>query len=218
MKIVLLVVLAGPPVVLLVYRFVPPPLTPLMAIRLVQGEGLSRDWTGLDDISPYLRAAVIGAEDNLFCRHHGFDFASIEDALGDWADGGRPRGASTISMQTSKNLLLWPGRTLLRKGLEAYATVWLELLWPKRRIEEVYLNVAEWGPGLYGAEAAARHYFDVPAARLSRYQASLLAAVLPAPRQWSPARPTAHVSERAETVRLRMRQLGPLLDCVGGKP
>jgi len=213
-----LAVLAGPPFGLAVYRFLPPPITPLMVIRLVEGKGLSRDWTDIEAISPYLRAAVIAGEDNLFCRHFGFDIDSIQDAYEDWAAGERTRGASTISMQTARNLFLWPGRNLLRKALEAYATVWLELLWPKERIAEVYLNIVEWGPGLYGAEAAARHYFRVPVARLSRRQSSLMAAVLPGPRAWSPARPTAYIRERAQVLERRMDQLGPLLACVGGKP
>jgi len=161
---------------------------------------------------------VIAAEDNLFCEHHGFDVDSIRDALVEWTEGGRARGASTISMQTSKNLFLWPGRSALRKALEAYVTAWLEVLWPKHRIMEVYLNIAEWGPGLYGAEAAARHYFGVPAARLSRPQAARLAAVLPNPRAWSPARPTEYIRERAAVLQRRMGQLGPMLSCVGGKP
>lgn len=213
-----LVVLAGPPLGVLFYRVAPPPLTPLMVIRLFEGEGLRKDWTGLEGISPQLRAAVIAAEDNLFCDHHGFDLGSLQDAIEDWAAGERVRGASTLTMQTGKNLFLWPGRSLLRKGLEAYVTVWLELLWPKARIAEVYLNIAEWGPGLYGAEAAARHYFGVPAARLSRRQAALMAAVLPNPRGWSPARPTAYIRDRARTLETRMRQLGPRLGCIGGQP
>ncbi|MBE0532141.1 MAG: monofunctional biosynthetic peptidoglycan transglycosylase [Rhodospirillales bacterium] len=216
--VVALVVLAGPPAGLILFRVVPPPITPLMVIRLFEGEGLDRDWTGLEAISPYLRAAVIAAEDNLFCEHHGFDVGSIRDAFEEWTDGGRARGASTISMQTSKNLFLWPSRNPVRKIMEAYVTAWLEVLWPKDRIIEVYLNIAEWGPGIYGAEAAARHYFRVSAARLSRQQAARLAAVLPNPRAWSPARPTDYIRERAVVLQRRMGQLGPLLACVGGKP
>jgi monofunctional biosynthetic peptidoglycan transglycosylase len=162
---------------------------------------------------------VIAAEDNLFCTHHGFDLGSLQDAFDDWQDDRRTRGASTISMQTSKNLFLWPGRDFVRKGAEAYVTAWMELLWPKTRIAEVYLNIAEWGPGLYGAEAAARAYFKKPAADLSRREAALLAAVLPNPRAWSPARPTAYIARRAATLQRRMTQLGPaLLACIGGDP
>jgi len=219
LKIIALAVLLGPPVALALFRVLPVPATPLMLIRLTEGEGLSRTWTPLPRISPHLRAAVIAAEDNRFCTHHGFDLDSLQDAVEDWDSGKRLRGASTISMQTAKNLLLWPGRNFLRKGLEAYATLWMELLWPKTRIAEVYLNVAEWGPGIYGAEAAARHYFKTSAARLSRRQASLLAATLPNPRVWSPAPPSAHVAARARILRLRMLQLGPdYLGCIGGEP
>lgn len=214
-----LVALIGPPVGLVAFRTLPPPVTPLMLIRLAEGESLHKTWTPLAEISPRLRAAVIAAEDNLFCTHHGFDLDSLQDAFDDWQDDRRTRGASTISMQTAKNLFLWPGRDFVRKGAEAYVTAWMELLWPKTRIAEVYLNVAEWGPGLYGAEAAARAYFKKPAADLSRREAALLAAVLPNPRAWSPTRPTAYIARRAATLQRRMTQLGPaLLACIGGDP
>lgn len=214
-----LVALLGPPIGLIAFRIVPPPVTPLMLIRLAQGEGLHKTWTPLAEISPRLRAAVIAAEDNLFCTHNGFDLDSLQDAFDDWQDDRRTRGASTISMQTAKNLFLWPGRDFLRKGAEAYVTVWMELLWPKSRIAEIYLNIAEWGPGLYGAEAAAQAYFRKPAAELSRREAALLAAVLPNPRRWSPARPTAYIANRAATLQRRMTQLGPaLLACIGADP
>ncbi|WP_337997443.1 monofunctional biosynthetic peptidoglycan transglycosylase [Oleispirillum naphthae] len=214
-----LVVLLGPPVALALFRVLPVPATPLMLIRLAQGEGLDRTWVPLSAVSPHLRAAVIAAEDNRFCTHWGFDLGSLQDAVEDWDSGKRLRGASTISMQTAKNFLLWPGRDFLRKGLEAYATLWMELLWPKTRIAEVYLNIAEWGPGTYGAEAAARRYFKTSAARLSRRQAALLAATLPSPRNWSPAAPSAYVAGRAAILHRRMAQLGPdFLGCIGGKP
>ena len=206
--------LLGPPAVLLLFRVVPPPLTPLMVIRLVEGEGLRKDWTPLDRIAPALPQAVIAAEDNLFCEHSGFDWQAIQEAVEDYRDGDRLRGASTVSMQTAKNLFLWPGRNFLRKGLEAWLTLQMELLWPKRRIMEVYLNIAEWGPGLYGAEAAARAYFGKPAADLSRREAALLAAVLPNPRAWSPAEPSPYIARRAGVIAGRIGQLGPLLDCV----
>lgn len=216
---VALVVLLAPPIGLVAFRIVPPPLTPLMLIRAAEGEGMVRTWKPLAEISPQLRAAVIASEDNLFCSHAGFDLDSLQDAMEDREAGRGSRGASTISMQTAKNLFLWPGRNLVRKGLEAYATVWMELLWPKSRIAEVYLNIAEWGPGLYGAEAAAQAYFHKPAASLTRRDAALLAAVLPNPRAWSPAKPTAYISGRAQIIQRRMAQVGPaLLDCVGGEP
>lgn len=216
---VALVVLLAPPIGLVAFRIVPPPVTPLMLIRAAEGEGMVRTWKPLAEISPQLRAAVIASEDNLFCSHAGFDLDSLQDAMEDREAGRGSRGASTISMQTAKNLFLWPGRNLVRKGLEAYATLWMELLWPKSRIAEVYLNIAEWGPGLYGAEAAAQAYFHKPAASLTRRDAALLAAVLPNPRAWSPAKPTAYISGRAQIIQRRMAQVGPaLLDCVGGEP
>lgn len=208
-----LVILLAPPAVFTLYAVVPPPVTPLMLIRLAEGEGLDRDWVSLEEIAPALPRAVIAAEDNLFCEHWGFDWESMVEAAGDWAAGRGMRGASTLSMQTSKNLLLWPGRTLLRKGLEAYATLWLELLLPKDRILELYLNIAEWGPGLYGAEAAARHHFGVSAADLSRRQAALLAVSLPNPRDRTAGRPGPALRQQAAVIERRMGQLGPLLAC-----
>ena len=214
LAILLLALLLVPPGLVLIYRIVPPPLTPLMVIRLFEGEGLDRDWTPLARIAPELRAAVIAAEDNLFCEHSGFDWKALRQAFDDYRDGDSMRGASTISMQTAKNVFLWPGRTMVRKAIEAWFTTLIELAWPKRRILEVYLNVAEWGPGLYGAEAAAQHHFNKPAADLSRREAALLAAVLPNPRRWSASKPSNYIAGRATTIQRRMGQLGPRLDCV----
>jgi monofunctional biosynthetic peptidoglycan transglycosylase len=209
----LLALLLAPPALLLVFRFVPVPLTPLMVIRLIEGEGLSKQWRALDQIAPALAYAAIAAEDNHFCAHFGFDWQALSEVLEEARAGGRTRGASTITMQTAKNLFLWPGRSLLRKGFEAWLTPQIELLWPKRRILEVYLNIAELGPGIYGAEAAAKAYFGKPAASLAPVEAALLAAVLPNPRQWSPARPTAYLERRADTILTRIQQLGPMLAC-----
>ena len=139
----LVLVLVGlPALFVLIYRVVPPPATPLMVIRSLEGEGWSRDWVALESLPPYVAGTVIAAEDNRFCLHWGFDFDAIRDALDEAEGGGRLRGASTISMQTAKNLFLWPGRDWLRKGLEAYLTPFVEFLLPKRRIMEIYLNVA----------------------------------------------------------------------------
>ncbi|QLH40927.1 MAG: monofunctional biosynthetic peptidoglycan transglycosylase [Defluviicoccus sp.] len=209
--------LLAPTALVLLYRFVDPPVTPLMLIRSAEGEPLHYRPVPLDHISPHLIAAVIASEDNLFCRHMGFDLGALRTEVGNWIDGERPRGASTISMQTSKNILLWPGRDLLRKGLEAWFTPQLELLWDKRRIIEVYLNVAEMGPGVYGAEAAARRFFGKPASALSRREAALLAAVLPNPREWSAARPSPYIQRRATLIMHRIGRLGPLLDCVSNR-
>lgn len=211
---VALALLLLPTALVLLFRFVPPPATPLMLVRLAQGEGLEKDWVPLDSISPHLPRAVIAAEDNWFCEHGGIDWPALRHELRRAWAGEHARGASTISMQTTKNVLLWPGRDLVRKLLEAALTPQLELLWGKRRIMEVYLNVAETGPGLYGAEAAARRFFKKPASALTRHEAALIAAVLPNPRRWSPQRPTRYIQARAHTIERRMGQLGPLLDCV----
>jgi monofunctional biosynthetic peptidoglycan transglycosylase len=211
----LLVLVALPLLLLAAYRFLPPPMTPLMLIRLLEGEGLSQSWVPLAQIAPALPRAVIAAEDNRFCEHRGFDWQAIGEVLADVRAGReRPRGASTLTMQTAKNLFLWPGRSLLRKGGEAWLTPQIELLWPKRRIMEVYLNIAELGPGIYGAEAAAQAYFGKPAAALSNREAALLAAVLPNPRRWSPAAPTAYIERRVRAIGTRVRQLGPMLACI----
>lgn len=213
-----IVALLAPLAVICVYRFVDPPFTPLMLIRLVQGEGLDHRDVPLARISPEMRAAVIAAEDNLFCTHHGFDTDALRGEIDTWLAGDRPRGASTITMQTAKNILLWPGRDPVRKVLEAWLTPQIELLWSKRRILEVYLGMIETGPGLYGVEAAARRYFGKPASALGPREAALLAAVLPNPREWSPVRPNRLVARHAQRIQARMNQLGPLLDCVGGQP
>jgi len=209
----LIIGVALPLTLTVLYRFVPPPVTPLMLIRLAEGETMKRTWRPLDAIAPALVAAVIAAEDNRFCEHHGLDFAAIRLAWADYRAGGRLRGASTITQQTAKNLFLWPGSDWLRKGLDAYLALMLEAIWPKRRILEVYLNIAEFDDGIYGAEAAARHYFGKPAANLAAREAGLLAAILPDPRSRSAAEPGPFVSRQADVIRRRIGQLGPLLDC-----
>ena len=198
----------------MVYRFLPVPLTPLMVIRLAEGEGLQKRWASLGEVAPVLPQAAIAAEDNRFCEHFGFDWEELGGQIDALLAGERARGASTITMQTAKNLFLWPGRDFVRKALEAWLTPQIELLWPKRRIMEVYLNVAELGPGIYGAEAAARSYFGKSASGLSAQEATLLAAILPSPRDWSPIRPTDYLESRARTIRARIDQLGPMLDCI----
>ena len=207
-------VLLLPLAVTALYRFVPPPITPLMMIRLVQGEGLERHWRPLNEIAPALPRSVVAAEDNLFCRHWGYDVAALEQQVEKAEVGDRPRGASTISNQLAKNLFLWPDRSFVRKALELWLTAYVELVLPKRRILELYLNVVEWGPGIYGAEAAARADFGVSAADLTDQQAALMAAVLPNPRELSAAQPSAYVQQRAAIYRKRVGQLGPeLLGC-----
>lgn len=208
-----IIVFALPPALLLAYRIVPPPATPLMLIRWAEGHPIDYRWTPLAEIAPVLPAAVLAAEDNRFCDHWGIDWLAVEQAWGEFRAGGRLRGASTVSMQTAKNLFLWPSRSWLRKGLEAYLVLWLELLWDKQRIIEVYLNIAELGPGIYGAEAAAQHWFGRPAAALSPLQAARLAVVLPDPLDRSAASPTPRLARLAQTVAHRSTQIAPLLDC-----
>ena len=177
------------------FRDVPPPVTPLMLLRLAEGYGIEQSWRGLDRISPFLLKAVIAGEDQKFCLHRGFDAEAIRAAWERNQSGhGSLYGASTISMQTAKNVFLWPGRDWLRKGLEAYFTTLIELGWGKQRILEVYLNVVEWGPGIYGVEAASEHYFKKSAAELTPEEAVHLAAVLPDPLGRSASQPGPEVS------------------------
>lgn len=213
----LLLVLGG----VLLFRFLPPPVTFLMASRAVAGEGFDYRWRSLDDISPRLVEAAIAAEDSTFCAHRGFDMKAIERALkANERNGanGRIRGGSTISQQTAKNVFLWPGRDWIRKGFEAGYTGLIEIVWGKRRIMEVYLNVAEWAPGVYGAEAAAQHWFGKPAADLSAREAARLAAILPSPRRYQAASPGPYVRRRASRIQAAMgtvRNEG-LASCVFG--
>lgn len=188
----------------IVHRFIGPPVTLLMVQRLAEGEGMDRRWRSLERISPNLVDAVIAAEDARFCSHRGFDMEAIQQALEENSQGRRVRGGSTISQQTAKNVFLWPGRDWVRKGLEAGYTALIEPLWGKRRIMEVYLNVAEWGPGVYGAEAAARHWFGKSAADLTRAEAARLAAILPSPRRYQAAQPGPYVRRRARSIQAAM--------------
>lgn len=188
-----------------VYRVAPAPGTILMAERRLQGEAISYRWTPLSRISPNLVRAVIAAEDTRFCAHNGFDVKAIRKAIDAAENGDRLRGASTISQQTSKNAFLWPGRGWVRKGIETWFTVVQEAFWSKRRTMEMYLNVAEWGDGLFGAEAAAQARFGESAADLTPYQAALLAAVLPNPNKWRVDPPGPYVRKRTSTVLARMR-------------
>jgi len=200
----------------ILYAFVDPPVTPLMVIRWIdpvsedQPYRLKKDWVPLDRISTNLQLAVVASEDNRFTEHWGFDFEAIEKAqkFNERKQGKRIRGASTISQQTAKNVFLWPQRSWVRKGLEAYFTVLIELVWSKRRIMEVYLNVIEMGKGIYGAEAAAQVHFGKPAARLTRAESALLAAILPNPAKWNPARPTSYLINRQQWILWNMGNIG----------
>lgn len=197
-----------------VFRWVPPPITGLMIERKVEswasGEpiDLQRSWRPWQTLPDDLKMAVIAAEDQKFADHWGFDIAAIRAAFAHNERGGSLRGASTLSQQVAKNLFLWSGRSWIRKGLEVWFTGWIELLWPKQRILEVYLNSVEWGDGIFGAQAAAQHHFGIGASYLSTAQASQLAAVLPNPREWNAGRPGPHVRQRASWIRQQMRQLG----------
>ena len=191
----------------LVFRDLPPPATPLMLLRALDGAGMDKTWRPLSAISPNLVLAAMAGEDDKFCGHDGFDWAAIRYA---WQHDQRSRmilGASTISMQTANNLFLWPGRSWPRKILEVYFTALIELAWSKQRIMEVYLNIVEWAPGVYGAEAAARHHFRKPAFALSPAEAARLAAVLPNPRRWSASEPTGYILERSAIIQARMPEV-----------
>ena len=184
----------------LIHAVVPPPVTILMLKQALGGHGLDYRWRGLNDISPNLVYAAIAAEDARFCSHQGFDVEAIQKALETNAEGGKIRGGSTISQQTAKNVFLWPGRDWVRKGLEVGYTGLIELVWGKRRIMEMYLNVAEWAPGVYGAEAASRHWFGKSARNLTPREAARLAAILPSPRRYDAADPGPYVRRRAARV------------------
>ncbi len=213
LKAVLLIV-AVSVVVTLPLRWIRPLTTAISVERRVQSlvEGRSyhpaRQWVGWNRISPYAALAVVAAEDQRFPDHHGFDVEAIQKALDAHDHGRRLRGASTISQQVAKNLFLWPGRSFVRKGLEAYLTALIELTWPKRRILEVYLNIVEFGDGVFGVEAASQRYFHKPAARLRPDEAALLAAVLPNPARFRVDRPSAYVQERRAWILEQMGQLG----------
>jgi monofunctional glycosyltransferase len=204
----------GPLALILLYRFVPVPITPLMVIRMIQGQPFHHQWVAYRDISPALPHALIASEDNLFCdEKYGFDMTAMRGQVEAWEDGKRPRGASTITMQTAKNLLLWPNRSSIRKGIEAWLTPQIALLWPKQRILEVYLNIVEFGPGIYGAEEAAQRFFRKSAYDLTPHEAAILVSVLPRPLVWVAAPPGPYVRFRAGEIERRAEQLGPLLDC-----
>ena len=201
----------------ILYRFVPIPITPLMVIRLFEQATdskremrLYKDWEPLSSISRHVPQAVVAAEDQKFPDHRGFDFEAIEKAWEGNKKGKRIKGASTITQQTVKNAFLWPNRSYIRKGLEAYFTVLVELIWGKKRIMEVYLNIIEMGDGIYGIEAAAQHYYKIPAAKVNRSQAALIAAVLPNPLRWNPTRPTAYIKGRQSWILRQMNNLEPI--------
>jgi len=195
----------------LLFRFVPVPFTPLMISRYFEQKAddkethSSHDWVSIDKISPNLQKAVIASEDDKFLTHHGFNFEAMKKAYKNNKKGKRIKGGSTISQQTAKNVFLWQGRSYLRKGLEAYFTVLIELLWSKERIMEVYLNSIEMGDGVYGAQAAAQHWYKKDAADLTKYQAAGIAAILPNPLRFKAAKSSGYIERRKGRIVKLMR-------------
>lgn len=200
----------------LVYRFVNPPITLLMIQRNIERSGddkphkMEKDWVDFENVSDNMKRAAVSAEDQLFLKHLGFDVQAIEKAFETNKKGKKIKGGSTISQQTAKNVFLWPGRSWVRKGFEAYFTLLIEVFWSKERILEVYLNVIEMGDGIYGAEAAAQAYYGKPCTKLSRAQAALIAACFPNPRRWTPKKATSYIRHRQYLIMRNMRRLGPL--------
>jgi monofunctional glycosyltransferase len=191
-----------------------PPVSTLMLGRWIALKPVERNFVGLDQISPFLPLAVMTAEDSRFCEHGGVDWDALRDVVEAADEDGPSRGASTIPMQTAKNLFLWPSRSYLRKGLELPVALYLDLIWPKRRMMENYLNVAEWGDGIFGAEAAAQRHFRKSARNLTRREAALLATALPNPLVRNPGRPTARHRALAERLMGRMENAAPPGDCL----
>jgi monofunctional biosynthetic peptidoglycan transglycosylase len=219
LRLLILVFISWSIFLVILYRFVPPPVTPLMAIRFFEqvfdskkDVRFKKDWESMDNISSNLSLAVMASEDQHFFEHFGFDFDAIKKAYKSNTSRKRKitRGASTISQQVAKNVFLWPGRSWLRKGFEVYFTFLIEVCWSKERIMEVYLNVIEMGNGIYGAEAASEFYFKKSASRLNRDQAALIAAVLPNPIRWSPVKPTKYILKRKEWIKRNMSYLETL--------
>ncbi|MFT4780929.1 MAG: monofunctional biosynthetic peptidoglycan transglycosylase [Pseudohongiellaceae bacterium] len=201
--------------VVLVFKWVAVPITPLMVIKNIQQteaskKGWEHDWVPIEDISKNLQLAVICSEDQNFLKHHGFDVKAIEKAYENNKKGKRLKGASSISQQTAKNVFLWPQRSWLRKGLETYFTFLIELIWSKERIMEVYLNSIEMGPGIYGAEAASQYWFKKSASRLSKQEASAMASILPNPLKYRAHPATSYIKGRKVWIMKQMNYFGPL--------
>lgn len=194
----------------ILYKWVPVPFTPLMAIRYFEfpEEPIKHEWVPISKISPHLQLAVISSEDQNFLNHSGFDIKAIEKAMDENKSGKRVRGASSISQQTAKNVFLWPQRSWIRKGLEVYFTFMIELFWSKERILEVYLNSIEMGKGIYGAEAASQAWFKKPAAKLSAYEAAAIAAILPNPRQYRANPASNYINQRKNWIVRQMQNYG----------
>ncbi|MFB9949729.1 monofunctional biosynthetic peptidoglycan transglycosylase [Rhizobium puerariae] len=192
------------------------PVSTMMLSELALFRGYDRRWVSLDDISPHLVRSVMMSEDGQFCSHGGVDWTQMRGVVEDALDGEATRGASTIPMQTAKNLFLWNGRSFIRKGLELPLAIGADFVWSKRRMMEVYLNIAEWGPGIYGAEAAAQHHFKVPASKLSARQAALLAVSLPNPITRVASKPGRGLQRLAGVIERRARNSGDYIKCIYG--
>ena len=195
----------------ILYKWVPVPATPLMVIRYFENpaEEIQHDWVPIEEISRHLQLAVISSEDQNFLLHSGFDMRAIDKAIEGNKSGKRIRGASSISQQTAKNVFLWTNRSWLRKGTEVYFTFLIELFWSKERIMEVYLNSIEMGKGIYGAEAAAQAWFNKPAAKLTMYESAAIAAILPNPRRYRANPPTNYIQNRINWIARQMQNYGP---------
>ena len=199
-----------------IYKFIPVPFTPLMIVRFVETKNsaeevsFDHDWEPLENISPNLQKAVIASEDGTFLQHHGFDFDAMGKALKNNQRGKKIKGGSTISQQTAKNIFLWQGRSYLRKGLEAYFTFLIELVWGKERIMEVYLNSIEMGNGIYGAQAASRHWYHKDASNLSVREAAGIAAILPNPRKFKASNSSSYTNKRKTKIVRLIRRMGKL--------
>lgn len=191
----------------LILKWVPPPATVLMASQAASGQPIYKRWVSIDDISPHLVVAVIASEDQRFCDHSGVDTAAIRKAYDEWRGGEGLRGGSTITQQTAKNVFLWNGGGIVRKMPEAWMAYVVDNLWGKRRVMEVYLNVAEWGDGIFGAEAAARVRFGKPASKLTRTEAAMLATVLPSPNKWRIDPPGPYVQRRSRRTLRQMKNV-----------
>lgn len=208
--------LAIPIIAVIIFKWVPVPATPLMVIRYFEQKEAGKetvwkhDWVSIDKISKNLQLAVICSEDQNFLKHNGFDMKAIEKALDYNQKGKKVRGGSTISQQTAKNVFLWPHRSWLRKGMEAYATFFIELIWSKERIIEVYLNSIEMGNGIYGAEAASQYWFKKPAAKLTKSEAAAIAAILPRPLKYKANPPTVYIANRKLWIMKQMSFFGAL--------
>lgn len=209
-------VLLLPYVVTLVYALVPPPVSAMMIWKKLEGQPVDYSWRPLAETSQNLVRSVVTAEDAGICRHNGVEWGVLREVMREAMEreGGASRGGSTITQQVAKNLFLWPSRSYVRKALELPLALWIDLVWSKRRVVEVYVNIAEWGPGVYGAEAAAQHHFGKSAKALTRDQAARLAAALPNPAVRDAGKPGPKTRAKARIIRRRVNSTVPYLDCL----